>query len=85
MPDYYKKDYTNLRASFCEMFYCVCEKVKLAEVSVDTLKRYLCRTYAELKDILQDADAVDQVMEASAVSAHSQIALILKKLLVSSN
>ena len=64
MPDYYKKDYTNLRASFCEMFYCVCEEVKLAEVSVDTLKQYLCRTYAELKDILQDTGTVDQVMEA---------------------
>ena len=64
MPDYYKKDYTNLRASFYEMFYCVCEEVnKSPKVSVDTLKQYLCR-YAELKDILQDADTVDQVMEA---------------------
>ena len=64
VPDYYKKDYTNLRASFCQMFYYVCEEVKLAEVSVDTLKRYLCRTYDELKDILQDANTVDQTMEA---------------------
>ena len=64
MPDYYKKDYTKLQVSFCKMFDCMCEEVESAEVSVDTLKRYLCRTFAELKDILQNVGTVDQVMEA---------------------
>ena len=63
VPDYYRLDYNRLQASFDSMFYAVCEEVKL-HVSVDTLKRYLYQTFAELENILQDADKIDQVMKA---------------------
>ena len=65
------------------MFYAVCKKVEL-HVSVVTLKQYLYQTFAELENILQDADIIDQVMKLSAVSAHSQIVPILRILLASS-
>ena len=63
VPDYYRQDYIRLQASFGSMFYAVSKEVKL-HVSVDTLKRYLYQTFAELEDILQDADTIDQVMKA---------------------
>ena len=63
VPDYYRQDYIRLQASFGSMFYAVSKEVKL-HVSVHTLKRYLYQTFAELENILQDADTIDQVMKA---------------------
>ena len=62
MPDYYRLDYIRFQASFGSMFYAVSKEVEL-HVSVDTLKRYLYQTFAELENILRDTDTIDQVMK----------------------
>ena len=58
----YKRDFIHLQDSFGGLFDSICETVK-SHVSVDDLKRYLCRTFSEFEN-LHDASTTDDVMEA---------------------
>ena len=59
----YKEDFIDLQDSFGQLFETLCETVQ-SLVVLNSLKRYLCRTFPEFKIPLQDAMTTDDVMEA---------------------
>ena len=58
----YKRDFILLQDKFGTLFRSISEAVK-SQVPVDNLKEYLCETFPEFKNLLQEASTTDDVMK----------------------